>query len=101
MFFFKQKSAYEMRISDWSSDVCSSDLHVAASRNVDERGADQAASAAFGDGDAAPGGAVRVEDGRGGGFARSKARFGIGQQLKSPEAVTWRWPVRRSLPGGR
>src|SRR3546814_8730981 len=25
-FFFKQKSAYEMRISDWSSDVCSSDL---------------------------------------------------------------------------
>src|SRR3546814_7728327 len=28
-FFFKQKTAYEMRISDWSSDVCSSDLHVA------------------------------------------------------------------------
>src|SRR3546814_7843693 len=26
--FFKQKTAYEMRISDWSSDVCSSDLHV-------------------------------------------------------------------------
>src|SRR3546814_10295069 len=26
-FFFKQKTAYEMRISDWSSDVCSSDLH--------------------------------------------------------------------------
>src|SRR3546814_19011657 len=32
-FFFKQKTAYEMRISDWSSDVCSSDLskHEAAS----------------------------------------------------------------------
>src|SRR3546814_7994473 len=28
-FFFKQKTAYEMRISDWSSDVCSSDLRVA------------------------------------------------------------------------
>src|SRR3546814_12798714 len=28
-FFFKQKTAYEMRISDWSSDVCSSDLWVA------------------------------------------------------------------------
>src|SRR3546814_2718318 len=28
-FFFKQKTAYEMRISDWSSDVCSSDLLVA------------------------------------------------------------------------
>src|SRR3546814_3303648 len=26
MFFFQQKTAYEMRISDWSSDVCSSDL---------------------------------------------------------------------------
>src|SRR3546814_13088557 len=32
MFFFKQKTAYEMRISDWSSDVCSSDL-----RNVTRR----------------------------------------------------------------
>src|SRR3546814_9000456 len=30
-FFFKQKTAYEMRISDWSSDVCSSDLSEAAS----------------------------------------------------------------------
>src|SRR3546814_1537551 len=28
VFFFKQKTAYEMRISDWSSDVCSSDLLV-------------------------------------------------------------------------
>src|SRR3546814_7768444 len=27
-FFFKQKTAYEMRISDWSSDVCSSDLKL-------------------------------------------------------------------------
>src|SRR3546814_3224017 len=27
-FFFKQKTAYEMRISDWSSDVCSSDVGV-------------------------------------------------------------------------
>src|SRR3546814_6600711 len=28
MFFLKQKTAYEMRISDWSSDVCSSDLRL-------------------------------------------------------------------------
>src|SRR3546814_7478032 len=28
LFFFKQKTAYDMRISDWSSDVCSSDLEV-------------------------------------------------------------------------
>src|SRR3546814_3080601 len=34
-FFFKQKTAYEMRISDWSSDVCSSDLvAVAAKRRL-------------------------------------------------------------------
>src|SRR3546814_3617415 len=32
-FFFKQKTAYEMRISDWSSDVCSSDLHRAGDRH--------------------------------------------------------------------
>src|SRR3546814_9273417 len=31
-FFFKQKTAYEMRISDWSSDVCSSDLVAARGR---------------------------------------------------------------------
>src|SRR3546814_1538680 len=29
-FFFKQKTAYEMRISDWSSDVCSSDLQTSS-----------------------------------------------------------------------
>src|SRR3546814_6640338 len=36
VFFFKQKTAYEMRISDWSSDVCSSDLSVAQSEEVPE-----------------------------------------------------------------
>src|SRR3546814_7008404 len=30
VFFFKQKTAYEVRISDWSSDVCSSDLFIDA-----------------------------------------------------------------------
>src|SRR3546814_5256658 len=49
LFFFKQKTAYEMRISDWSSDVCSSDLRVddaqphplagAVDRPVDDIGA--------------------------------------------------------------
>src|SRR3546814_1146152 len=37
LFFFKQKTAYEMRISDWSSDVCSSDLHEAASIETEIR----------------------------------------------------------------
>src|SRR3546814_2253090 len=31
LFFFKQKTAYDMRISDWSSDVCSSDLELPSS----------------------------------------------------------------------
>src|SRR3546814_7517954 len=34
VFFFKQKTAYEMRISDWSSDVCSSDLLAATGCHV-------------------------------------------------------------------
>src|SRR3546814_1978283 len=34
IFCFKQKTAYEMRISDWSSDVCSSDLRAAADNLV-------------------------------------------------------------------
>src|SRR3546814_5278198 len=33
-FFFKQKTAYEMRISDWSSDVCSSDLLLSWQESV-------------------------------------------------------------------
>src|SRR3546814_14478526 len=33
-FFVKQKTAYEMRISDWSSDVCSSDLPITAILNI-------------------------------------------------------------------
>src|SRR3546814_18085307 len=35
-FFFKQKTAYEMRISDWSSDVCSSDLLIFSSATLGE-----------------------------------------------------------------
>src|SRR3546814_9468312 len=34
-FLFKQKTAYEMRISDWSSDVCSSDLFVTNAPHLD------------------------------------------------------------------
>src|SRR3546814_10676104 len=36
LFCFKQKTAYEMRISDWSSDVCSSDLAVGDGRGGEE-----------------------------------------------------------------
>src|SRR3546814_2492268 len=37
-FFFKQKTAYELRISDWSSDVCSSDLAASRGVNLDDVG---------------------------------------------------------------
>src|SRR3546814_2709147 len=37
-FFFKQKTAYEMRISDWSSDVCSSDLGVVVTGDAEDGG---------------------------------------------------------------
>src|SRR3546814_9797908 len=48
VFFFKQKTAYEMRISDWSSDVCSSDL-LQQHRQRRGRGDDAlAADACFG-----------------------------------------------------
>src|SRR3546814_6071487 len=40
-FFFKQKTAYEMRISDWSSDVCSSDLVCFGEHRADDQRADR------------------------------------------------------------
>src|SRR3546814_3109649 len=43
MFFFKQKTAYEMRISDWSSDVCSSDLAIAVGDSARDKRFDKGA----------------------------------------------------------
>src|SRR3546814_2133068 len=56
-FFFKQKTAYEMRISDWSSDVCSSDLLAARADRLDPLGLD-------GDALAGAGGVGRSEERR-------------------------------------
>src|SRR3546814_14382151 len=47
VFFFKQKTAYEMRISDWSSDVCSSDLVAGRIGGRGIVGADEARSGAI------------------------------------------------------
>src|SRR3546814_1300577 len=44
-FFFKQKTAYEMRISDWSSDVCSSDLKANPQRYTEQDHRDQEGNA--------------------------------------------------------
>src|SRR3546814_6252223 len=41
-FFFKQKTAYDMRISDWSSDVCSSDLLVPEELGIRQAGVEHA-----------------------------------------------------------
>src|SRR3546814_10675827 len=56
-FFFKQKTAYEMRISDWSSDVCSSDLLRRAELEL---------------GDLAEGIKLRVGEGVGRGFGEAE-----------------------------
>src|SRR3546814_4708391 len=45
VFFFRQKTAYEMRISDWSSDVCSSDLGVGIDDPGVETGAENSGNA--------------------------------------------------------
>src|SRR3546814_2703621 len=53
-FFFKQKTAYEVRISDWSSDVCSSDLQHVGAQEADHRpGAHQVEEQSAGEGDGA------------------------------------------------
>src|SRR3546814_7531568 len=52
-FFFKQKTAYEMRISDWSSDVCSSDLPELVQEKIRQQSAERKGEvfpvAAYGD----------------------------------------------------
>src|SRR3546814_20073131 len=69
VFFFKQKTAYEMRISDWSSDVCSSDLEPQAEPAI-----------SFGQRDRGP--ALFLRDGPEGledrvpGFKQREQRFG-------------------------
>src|SRR3546814_14732873 len=87
-FFFKQKTAYEMRISDWSSDVCSSDLSggfPAASLGGRDDAADDGVvvktGARRGGGEAGVGGEagieIDLEDGRppGGGDPEVDARL--------------------------
>src|SRR3546814_5059665 len=79
MFFFKQKTAYEMRISDWSSDVGSSDLAVDSARVHRDRGAGAGGAAdPLCDPDAAVAGrAGAAQDG-------GRALFGAGDQPALP-----------------
>src|SRR3546814_4198306 len=61
VFFFKQKTAYEMRISDWSSDVCSSDLLQFLLLMARQRAANGAIDADLKIGEAARGGKGAVD----------------------------------------
>src|SRR3546814_3703427 len=83
LFFYKQKTAYEMRISDWSSDVCSSDLGPVVSaettkhrfdigsRRVAQRAGDE--------------GAISI--------ARGRAARGSGQRIAQPFMQVGRDPI--------
>src|SRR3546814_9490662 len=70
-FFVKQKTAYEMRISDWSSDVCSSDLDQAVSEAVRHGGREAELCPGCAFGDRAP--RDRAQD------RRARASFEIGR----------------------
>src|SRR3546814_1321744 len=97
-FFFKQKTAYEMRISDWSSDVCSSDLGISHRSQPDQR--DHRA-----DGDPrARHGRVRAHDrqlqgraGRERGYAPPAGRTGEGALMLGTTFVLALRSIRRHL----
>src|SRR3546814_4033594 len=91
-FFFKQKTAYEMRISDWSSDVCSSDLrlrypcpaHRRSPMRLDRRLANGSAPMQFSaTGHGCP--AATMHNRRGGIHARKWTRTGAGVPARSEE----------------
>src|SRR3546814_10906080 len=87
-FFFKQKTAYEMRISDWSSDVCSSDL------GREDQGPGQGRSRPSG---------RRHHAGEGRAGARRGSRGGSARLGASGRPQRSRLPCRRSVartPGG-
>src|SRR3546814_6485586 len=72
LFFFKKKTAYEMRISDWSSDVCSSDRRDQFGAAIDQRAIQFGKAQVIADGKAEP--AERGFDD----FDRAASRIGGG-----------------------
>src|SRR3546814_1014386 len=73
-FFFKQKTAYEMRISDWSSDVCSSDLSIPYVLWLDRR----------------------LVEPRDGAYALGAWLIGAGHDLPAIQTHLRQWAVKRS-----
>src|SRR3546814_10338490 len=101
-FFFKQKTAYEMRISDWSSDVCSSDLRrrdVAAAgqhadplalgqQALDQVAADEAGSPEHGD-VPAPGALDGLDRGRRDAGGEGSEEPSVGKECVSNGRFRW------------
>src|SRR3546814_3313993 len=79
-FFFKQKTAYEMRISDWSSDVCSSDLAFGFAIDLSSRVHQMYLSAVKLNGrDLFPGGAFGNDGNKGQAYQPCEISFGHGR----------------------
>src|SRR3546814_18951225 len=98
-FFFKQKTAYEMRISDWSSDVCSSDLgssfRWAADISLTEKGSCGSATICASS-DAAR---SRISPASGP-YSRTARTAGSGFSRKASAVFPARFPDRTSIVSG-
>src|SRR3546814_20310275 len=96
VFFFKQKTAYEMRISDWSSDVCSSDLaRLCADRQGARGGVEDGRICLRRPDDRADG----AEDGRDGNRRPVREALAqLEQQLRRQDRLSARAKERRQLP---
>src|SRR3546814_13535848 len=86
-FLFKQKTAYEMRISDWSSDVCSSDLGRVAGGIEDAHVGEGDLVVAVGRAVAAPAGKGIIGHGSGSPFQQGHVVVSLRQPSSSREAV--------------
>src|SRR3546814_20445371 len=94
-FFFKQKTAYEMRISDWSSDVCSSDLPLGHTIGDFNEQPDGTCSDAEEDDE---GQLAQAEAGKGGERQLRLAHL-LGQPAKRPRPALPPLPLVLSCPG--
>src|SRR3546814_19689206 len=100
-FFFKQKTAYEMRISDWSADVCSSDLRQARR----ERRAAAGAAGPASDRELRPGDVAEQRRQRSGHGAAGLGQCG-GDGAADDNGARWAWrpvpePAGGTASGGR
>src|SRR3546814_13668393 len=84
-FFFKQKTAYEMRISDWSSDVCSSDLIGGQYRHIGAPVVARDEGAFFGRGRGAARRAFRGTGGGGGARPDRPGTLDFGEARRSSD----------------